>query len=228
MHRSPELVSSNEGYRLWASTYDTTRSPLHLLEEHVLSRWVQDFRRGVALDVGCGTGRLMRWLRARGFESVVGVDRSHEMLQVAVDTDCVVVNGDAIRLPIASHSVDVACSSFTLNHVRDLQLAAAEMARCVRTGGTIYVAEYHPIATEHNWTRSFKSDDQTVSIHLFPHRTEDYIEAFQSVGFSLVRMAEPKVGLELLAINDPRVPAFVDRFAGVPLILMMMFQCAKT
>src|SRR4051812_15640276 len=59
---------------------------------------------GRVLDLGCGTGRLLRYLRRRG-DRVVGVDLSGDMLCVASDkaaaegltSDLVVVNMTDLR-----------------------------------------------------------------------------------------------------------------------------------
>lgn len=40
---------------------------------------------GLALDLGCGTGKMTRLLKDKGFD-MIGVDSSIEMLQIAMDT----------------------------------------------------------------------------------------------------------------------------------------------
>ncbi len=61
------------------------------------------------LDVGCGPGRHVAALRARGIDAV-GVDISASFVRLATDAGLPVVRGDARRLPIRPGSFDAAIS----------------------------------------------------------------------------------------------------------------------
>ena len=103
-----------------------------------------------ALDVACGTGALTREL-ARAVApggSVIGVDRSTEMLRVArrrpVPSGAVAprwVEGDALALPLEDGSADAATISFGLRNVADYAACLAELARVTRPGGRVVVLE---------------------------------------------------------------------------------------
>ena len=93
------------------------------------------------LEVGCGTGRLLA--RIAGFaRRAVGVDLSAGMLAHARARGLDVVQASATALPIATASVDVACSFKVLAHVPDVRGALSEMARVVRPGGWV-LAEFY-------------------------------------------------------------------------------------
>lgn len=93
------------------------------------------------VEVGCGTGRVLA--RLAGFaRRAVGVDLSAGMLAHARSRGLTVVQGAATALPLASESVDVACSFKVLAHVPDVRGALAEMARVVRPGGWV-LAEFY-------------------------------------------------------------------------------------
>jgi SAM-dependent methyltransferase len=98
------------------------------------------------VDIGCGTGGLVRVLSAKGAR-VVGVEISESQLAAAVSHDrgagaCYLV-GRAQRLPIDDASVDVAVFMRSLHHVPSLDLMRAllEARRVIRTDGIVYVAE---------------------------------------------------------------------------------------
>lgn len=91
------------------------------------------------LDVACGTGDLCRDLVRAGHRPV-GVDFSHGML-AAARTGAPLVNGDALRLPVADASVDGYTCGFALRNFVGLEPMLAEAARVVRPGGRIALLE---------------------------------------------------------------------------------------
>jgi demethylmenaquinone methyltransferase/2-methoxy-6-polyprenyl-1,4-benzoquinol methylase len=91
------------------------------------------------VDVGCGTGDLSRMLAHRGLRAL-GVDLSLGMLRAA-PSGPVLVQADALRLPVADGAVDGVTSGFALRNVADLDALLAELARVVRPGGRIALLE---------------------------------------------------------------------------------------
>jgi demethylmenaquinone methyltransferase/2-methoxy-6-polyprenyl-1,4-benzoquinol methylase len=93
-------------------------------------------RRGsVVVDVACGTGDLCRDLTGAALVPI-GIDFSFGMLDAA-RTAAPLVQGDALRLPVATASVDGATSGFALRNFDALPPVFAELARVVRLGGRI-------------------------------------------------------------------------------------------
>jgi SAM-dependent methyltransferase len=91
---SPSIATSNHSLRQTVTPY-ATLSRLYdaVLGDrfftqlrHVFERLVQRYgvRFATAADVACGTGTFIRYLRERGVPVVYGVDRSPEMLRVAI------------------------------------------------------------------------------------------------------------------------------------------------
>ncbi len=87
------------------------------------------------VDLATGTGDLCRDLRAAGYRPV-GVDLSLGMLRHA-RTTAPLVQGDALRLPLATSSVEGAVSGFALRNFTELGAVFDELARIVRPGGRI-------------------------------------------------------------------------------------------
>jgi ubiquinone/menaquinone biosynthesis C-methylase UbiE/DNA-binding transcriptional ArsR family regulator len=99
-------------------------------------------------DLGCGSGRLAATI-APYARSVVAVDSSPEMLGVArarlASFDNVqIVQGRIEELPLASASLDLALVVHLLHHVADPSAALAEVARVLRPGGRLVVADVLP------------------------------------------------------------------------------------
>lgn len=98
------------------------------------------------LDVGCGPGRHLRALRARGLVTL-GVDISASFVALC---DGRAVQGDARRLPVADGRVDVALSlcqgGFGLpepgGELHDDTAMLRELARVVRPGGMIVLSAF--------------------------------------------------------------------------------------
>ncbi|MHB1593345.1 MAG: class I SAM-dependent methyltransferase [Streptosporangiaceae bacterium] len=87
-------------------------------------------------DVGCGPGRDVVLLRARGLR-VVGVDLSVGQLRARQVSG--LVQADMCRLPLRDDSVDAIWCQAALLHLRRAAVpdALAEFARTVRHGGTL-------------------------------------------------------------------------------------------
>lgn len=97
------------------------------------------FRR--ALDVGCGEGRFCRMLQERGIETI-GVDPTEELLDHARRRDPKgdYRHGRAEALDFPDASFDLVVSYLTLVDIPDAARAIAEMARVLKPGGALLIA----------------------------------------------------------------------------------------
>jgi SAM-dependent methyltransferase len=104
----------------------------------------------VVLDIGCGAGTdLLLAARAIGSHGrAIGVDMTEAMRECAAAgavacslSNVEVRDGDATSLPVDSGSVDVVISNGVLNLVPDKARAIAEIARVLRPGGRLQIAD---------------------------------------------------------------------------------------
>lgn len=105
------------------------------LEKSLLRKLLADFpSHKTALEIGSGTGHFTRWLVSEGLE-VVGLDLSPHMLREARrrgSSDLVL--GNALDLPFADRSFDLAVFVTSLEFIADQGPALAEASRVARCG----------------------------------------------------------------------------------------------
>jgi ubiquinone/menaquinone biosynthesis C-methylase UbiE len=100
-----------------------------------------------ALDVGCGPGHTALAIAPR-LQTVVAIDLSEAMLaqarQLARQRGLATVrfeHGDAAHLPFADASFDVVTSRYCAHHFADPLRVLREVARVVRPGGCLLLAD---------------------------------------------------------------------------------------
>jgi SAM-dependent methyltransferase len=129
--------------------------------EHYIGRWSEPIASAFVdwlalpgglrwLDVGCGTGALARAVAAGADPVLVhGVDRSAGFVERARQLaggagSQRFSEGDALALPVADGTFDVAVSGLVLNFLDPPEQAMSELRRVLRPGGAaaVYVWDY--------------------------------------------------------------------------------------
>ena len=115
-----------------------------------LARALQGAPVAGAADIGCGSGRVLQWLAARGHSPLFGVDRSAAMLHLCgrrLGRSRVRLMQQDIRALSLPQPVElITCTFATLNYLVDdtsLGRALAAAVRNLRPGG-LFVADYIP------------------------------------------------------------------------------------
>lgn len=139
----------------WAPWYDDSAlQPLlyqavHLLVLDRCAQVIASPRR--LLDVGCGTGQLLRSAASRFPNTdLVGVDVSGGMLSVAAVTvasaprPVLLVRAAAARLPFADAVFDLVTATLTYRHWADQAAGVAEVGRVLAPGGVFALAALLP------------------------------------------------------------------------------------
>jgi SAM-dependent methyltransferase len=137
---------------IWGSgAFERIAATISDLHEQVVERL--DPRPGERLlDLACGTGGVAE-LAARRGAFVVGVDLATALLETAkgraaergLEIDYRL--GDAEKLPLRDAELDAAASTFGIMFASDQQAAARELARVVRPGGRIAIANWRPTSS---------------------------------------------------------------------------------
>jgi SAM-dependent methyltransferase len=149
-HRGLQYAATKLGYdaaELAALPLDVTSSFAGVGNPHAIDRIPTG---ATVVDIGCGAGTdlLLAALRTGPEGRAIGVDMTDAMRcrasqgAAACGLDNVEVrNGDATRLPIDDHSVDFVISNGVLNLVPEKERAVAEIARILKPGGRVQIAD---------------------------------------------------------------------------------------
>jgi ubiquinone/menaquinone biosynthesis C-methylase UbiE len=159
-------------FNRWASTYDRhwmqriifdpiQRAVLQLAEDEVGSP-------GAILDIGCGTGKLLRSASQRfPGAKLLGVDAAIEMVKQAQkstpDGTIQFQQATAEELPFPDGSFDLVFSTMTFHHWQNQERGAAEVARVLTPDGRWLLAEFVP-------SGFMKRVRSLLRLHQFPDR----------------------------------------------------------
>jgi ubiquinone/menaquinone biosynthesis C-methylase UbiE len=134
----------------WASTYDRSylqRVVLEPVQRATIQAASRELPRpGRVLDLGCGTGQLLRRAAASFPDAdLVGVDPAAEMVRQAeaslpADVGAGFVQGAAEALPFGDASFDLVVSTMSFHHWADQQAGLREVRRVLAPGALIALA----------------------------------------------------------------------------------------
>jgi ubiquinone/menaquinone biosynthesis C-methylase UbiE len=217
-----------QAYARWAPSYDKTPNPLLALEERCLTPEMQKLSGRNVVDLGCGTGRWLRFLEDAGVRSLTGVDLSGAMLAEAAKK-CLpstrLIHSNCTRTPLAGGSADFVLASFLLSYVGDLAEFSREAARILCSGGTIAISDLHPNGHSYGWRRTFKSAGSLYEIATFEYTLPGLIHAMKATGFQLEVLEEPCFGDEEAAIfrNAGKIESF-QQVESLPVLYWAKFS----
>jgi SAM-dependent methyltransferase len=101
---------------------------------------------GPALDLGCGEGRISRYLRAAGYR-MVGADAAPTMVRHAAahPAAALAVLADAAALPFRAGAFDLVVAYMCLHDMDRMPQAVAEASRVLASGGRLCASIPHPV-----------------------------------------------------------------------------------
>jgi SAM-dependent methyltransferase len=148
------LGAATTRFEVLAATYEhSALQPILYVpaHQHVLrlaQRLVPHPRR--ILDVGCGTGRLLRQARGQHATALlVGLDVAWNMVATAnaaspAELEIRHIRGAAEHLPFAANTFDLVVATMALRHWRDMAVGISEVERVLTRGGVLVVADLFP------------------------------------------------------------------------------------
>jgi ubiquinone/menaquinone biosynthesis C-methylase UbiE len=136
-----------EHFNHWAESYETSflqRLLFDRVHRAVLEQIPAGFIPTVILDIGCGTGRLLRklhivWPNAR----LIGIDLSEGMVAKAhqLTPFAAIYQAPAENLPLCSDSIDLVTSTVSFHHWINQTQGVREIARVLDQGGIFILAD---------------------------------------------------------------------------------------
>jgi ubiquinone/menaquinone biosynthesis C-methylase UbiE len=143
-HRDKDI----ERFDHWSSTYEESWMQRALFEQAhqaTLALAARITRQPTSvLDVGCGTGKLLRQAWACWPEAqFIGVDPANSMIEIAkrLTSHATFLTGIAEALPLQDASVDLALSTISFHHWHDQAAGIREIARVLRPGGYLLLVD---------------------------------------------------------------------------------------
>lgn len=143
-HSTPDVAIFDR----WGSTYERSwmqRGLFDPVHAAVLQQAASRFKPASVLDIGCGSGRLLRkahnyWPEAQ----LSGVDPAQAMLEVArqLTPDARFFEGSGEALPLEDATIDLALSTISFHHWHDQAAGVREVARVLRPGGSFLLADF--------------------------------------------------------------------------------------
>jgi SAM-dependent methyltransferase len=202
----------DESAQAWLADVDGSFARNFTLDEPMLAR-VRQGGFTEALDVGCGEGRFCRKLQGEGLRTT-GLDPTEALLAQArlLDPAGSYTNGFAEALPFPDASFDLVVSYLSLIDIPDIAAAIAELARVLRPGGALLIANLNSFVTAANpegWRsdadgrRFFQLDHYAderadwvewagIRIQNWHRPFETYMQLLLGQGLQLTHFAEPQ------------------------------------
>jgi ubiquinone/menaquinone biosynthesis C-methylase UbiE len=173
-----------ELFQRWSHTYEQSPGqiflfgPVHRRVVDIVAAHLDGRDPAHVLDVGCGTGRLLRhaagrWPSAR----LIGVDPAGGMVEKArvLTPAATVLHGRGEEIPLAECTVDVAFCTISFHHWADQAAGLREVARVLRAGGLFCLAD--------GVIPAFAAD---LVPHTRVHTRGELRHLFRQAGFSLL------------------------------------------
>jgi len=225
-----------ENWTAWARKPGHDAFPLYI--ETFLDEIVPP-PRGRTLEIGCGEGRVVRKLVARGHD-VAGVDASPTLVRHAAEMDApsAYAAADAARLPFADQSFGIVVAFNALQAMHafdDMARAVREAARVLRPGGGLCVCVVHPMTDigvmkrrdgemvfdgsyfeRQRVDEAVNKDGMQMRFRGWTYTIEDYARAFEAAGLPIDRVREP-----LPEPVDPSATSGSDKWRRLPLLLFL-------
>jgi demethylmenaquinone methyltransferase/2-methoxy-6-polyprenyl-1,4-benzoquinol methylase len=179
----------------------------------------------LVLDVATGPAGIALAVASRTGADVIGVDLNEPMLRAGVARTrrpgqrgrVRLANARADDLPFADATFDAVTFSYLLRYVDDPAATVAEMARCLRPGGTLASLEFYVppqpgwrlawwlytrlalpvlglLTGGPAWYRVGRFLGPSISVHYRRHSLDDHIAAWQAAGLTDVGVSVLSVG----------------------------------
>ncbi|AEI38262.1 MAG: metalloregulator ArsR/SmtB family transcription factor [Zymomonas mobilis subsp. pomaceae] len=148
--RADRAAAATRYFKSHAAEWDAIRS-MHVAEsevEQAIVAMAGDKSLGRLVDIGTGTGRMLELLGSKA-DSMIGLDRSPEMLRIARTklenknlSHMSLCQGDMYALPLKDNSADFVILHQVLHYAQQPSLAIDEAARVLDKDGQLMIIDF--------------------------------------------------------------------------------------
>lgn len=219
----------------------------NLFEIPALFSMMPELKGKRVLDMGCGFGEHCRRFVECGADSVVGIDISEKMLEVAKaennDPRITYLHMPMEEITQLQEKFDVVVSSLALHYVEDFEGVAKNVYNLLNVGGNFVFSQENPLCTCYSggdrWTRDENGNKLYLNLKnygvegekevtWFVDHVKKYHRTFSTIintlvraGFSVEELVEPLPTKELLE----RYPDYGDLFHKPDFLLIRARKC---
>lgn len=171
-----------DGYNLYAEAYEKDHAYLDTFEGDVIFTLLGKIKGLKVLDVGCGAGRLTKFLRNEGAEVSVA-DISEEMIKIIGKKfpDVKAYQAGMDKLPFPDDTFDIVTAAFVIVHLETLEKSFEEIYRILKPGGFFIVTNVNQRKPPKLKTK----EGEKIVIKSQYHRPEDVITALKDCFFEI-------------------------------------------
>jgi ubiquinone/menaquinone biosynthesis C-methylase UbiE len=110
---------------------------------NLLLKQLEPCQGATILDVGCGTGTILKNLRDHTNINGYGIDTEENMIVEAKKKcpDMTIFVSDCIKTPFENNQFDIITSCMAYHHFADKQGFAKEASRIIKPGGHLYITD---------------------------------------------------------------------------------------
>jgi 2-polyprenyl-3-methyl-5-hydroxy-6-metoxy-1,4-benzoquinol methylase len=127
-------------YSNYHSTHEVSRSGKDVLTSKTFNLYNGRYGKFIPakldshiLDLGCGSGRLLRWLELKGYKNLIGVEASEEQIKIAKKlTRAEIIHSDILEFKINAFEYDLILLIDVLEHLD--KEAAVQILENLRNG----------------------------------------------------------------------------------------------
>ncbi len=149
-------------------------------------------RNDAVLDVGCGTGELLRLIAEKNkYKRLVGIDVSEKMIRIAKKKlegfkNVEILYGHAHNIEFKDNEFSKIVSTNVIHHMASVNLFLEEMHRVLKKGGTLLLTDF---CTDGRWVWFFEKLWRFKKGHQKAYSTNEMRKLFRVHEFKDVRIS---------------------------------------
>ncbi|MEW5987411.1 MAG: methyltransferase domain-containing protein [Chloroflexota bacterium] len=212
----PAFYDDDAIFNTYMASRNRTENPNDTLEKPIILELAGDLTNRRILDLGCGDAAFGREALAKGCQTYLGIEGSHNMVEAArqalAGTTGKVMQARIEDWDFPTEAFDLVVSRLVFHYLKDVDAVLEQIYQTLIRGGRLVFSVEHPVITscDRGWLGNGPRQDWVVDNYFHTgqritswlggqivkyHRTvENYFVGLQQAGFVVesVREAEPQ------------------------------------